>query len=327
MVVSDSQGDFIFTLVAPGKYILETQAKGFGKLALPVTLEVGQDLRLAVVVQSGQSAEVTAQTGLLRTDTSTLGGVIDSRSIQGLPLDGRNFYELSLLLPGVLPSAQGSAGSVRGDFAVQVNGAREDANNFLLDGAYNGDPKLNGVSVTPSVDAIREFEVATSTYDSSFGRNAGGQISVVTRSGSNQLHGTAYEFFRNEVFDARNFFAPKNEAAPRYQRNQFGFSLGGPVVKNRTFFFMDYEGRRLREGRTLVTNVPTALERIGNFSQSPRVRDQPTDVPAFRGKYHPGAVRESDRQSHRSALSPAEPLDAGREFRRLPRWSRSRRSL
>src|SRR5258708_40369439 len=194
-------------------------------------------------------------------------------------MDGRNFYELSLLLPGVLPSAQGSAGSVRGDFSIQVNGAREDANNFLLDGAYNGDPKLNGVGVTPSVDAIREFEVAESTYDSSFGRNAGGQISVVTRSGSNQVHGTAYEVFRNEVFDARNFFAPKNEGAPRYQRNQLRFSLGRPGVKNRTIFFVDYEGRRLRDGEALVTNVPTALERTVDFSKS--LGAPPINPPAF----------------------------------------------
>ena len=115
-------------------------------------------------------------------EARALGGVIDNRQVLGLPLDGRNFYELSLLLPGVVPSAQGSAGSVRGDFSIHVNGAREDSNNFLLDGAYNGDPKLNGVAVTPPVDAIREFEVATSTYDTSFGRNAGGQISVVMKS-------------------------------------------------------------------------------------------------------------------------------------------------
>jgi len=290
-VVSDSQGDFVFRLVAPGKYRLEVQAHPFIKLTQPVIAEVNQETRLDVILELPgiDTVFVTVRdiVPLLRTDTSTLGGVIDSRSIQGLPLDGRNFYELSLLLPGVLPSAQGSAGSVRGDFAVQVNGAREDANNFLLDGAYNGDPKLNGVSVTPSVDAIREFEVAQSTYDSSFGRNAGGQISVVTRSGSNQLHGTAYEFFRNEVFDARNFFAPKNEPAPRYQRNQFGFSLGGPVVKNRTFFFMDYEGRRLREGRTLVTNVPTALERIGNFSQSRAFAINPLTFQPFEGNIIP----------------------------------------
>src|SRR5207244_4045222 len=102
-------------------------------------------------------------------------------------------YELSLLLPGVVPAAPGSAGSVRGDFAINVNGGREDANNFLLDGVYNGDPKLNGFAVNPPVDAIREFEVLTSTYDASFGRNAGAQINVVLRSGTNQIHGTVYE--------------------------------------------------------------------------------------------------------------------------------------
>ncbi len=284
---SDAQGDFTFTLVAPGKYSLETQGKGFNKLTLPVTLEVGQDVRIGVVLSTGASAEVTASAGLLRTDTSTLGGVITPRQVQMLPLDGRNFYELSLLLPGVLPAAQGSAGSVRGDFAVQVNGAREDSNNFLLDGAYNGDPKLNGAALTPPVDAIREFEVATSTYDLSFGRNAGGQISVVTQSGSNRLHGTAYEFFRNEVFDERNFFAPKDVAAPRYQRNQFGFSLGGPIAKNRTFFFMDYEGRRLREGVTLVTNVPTALERTGDFSKSLAPPINPLTFQPFQGNKIP----------------------------------------
>ena len=119
--------------------------------------------------------------------------------MQGLPLDGRNFYDLSLLLPGVVPAAQGSAASVRGIFAINVNGAREDANDFLLDGVYNGDPKLNGTAVSPPVDAIREFEVLASTYDASFGRNGGGQVSVVLRSGGNQFHGTAYEFFRNAV--------------------------------------------------------------------------------------------------------------------------------
>src|SRR5258707_5533632 len=137
-----------------------------------------------------------------------MAGVLDQRQFVGLLLDGRNFYDLSLLLRGVVPAAQGSAGSVRGDFAINVNGAREDSNNFLLDGAYNGDPKLNGISVTSPVDAIREFEVASSTYDTSFGRNAGGQINVVTRSGGNQLHGTAYEFFRNVAMDDKNYFAP-----------------------------------------------------------------------------------------------------------------------
>ena len=181
---------------------------------------------------------------------------------------------------------------MRGDLTVNVNGAREDSNGFLLDGVYNGDPKLNTVGVTPSVDGIREFEVLTSNYDASFGENAGGQVNVITKSGSNALHGTGYEFFRNAALDGRNYFAPVNEPDPRYQRNQFGGSLGGPVRKDKTFFFFDYEGRRVNEGITRVTNVPTALERIGDFSQSdPRTPPidlytgapfQDSKIPSFR---------------------------------------------
>ena len=138
--------------------------------------------------------------------------MIENRQVTGLPLDGRNFYELSLLVPGAVPPAQGSAGSVRGDFAFSVNGAREDANNFLLDGVYNVDPKLNTFGVRPSVDAIREFEMLTSTYDASFGRNPGAQVNVILNSGSNDFHGSLFEFHRNAALDARNFFAPASEA-------------------------------------------------------------------------------------------------------------------
>jgi hypothetical protein len=201
-------------------------------------------------------------------DSPALGTVIENRQVTGLPLDGRNFYELSLLVPGAVPPAPGSAGSVRGDFAFSVNGAREDANNFLLDGVYNVDPKLNTFGVRPSVEAIREFEMLTSTYDASFGRNPGAQVNVILNSGSNNFHGNVFEFDRNAALDARNFFAPATEPKPKYIRNQFGGSLGGPISRNRTFFFADYEGTRSREGITRITNVPTALERAGNFSQS-----------------------------------------------------------
>jgi hypothetical protein len=267
---TDSHGEFTIAGLLPGRYRVEADAKGFGKYGRVLTLEVDQEIRLDIALQASgrETVEVTAAPALVREDSSALGGVIENRLIVGLPLDGRNFYELSLLLPGVVPPAQGSAGSVRGAFTVNVNGGREDSNNFLLDGAYNGDPKLNGVSVTPQVDAIREFEVATSTYDTSFGRNAGGQINVVTRSGGNQFHGTAFEFFRNAAMDGSNFFAAAGQPAPAYQRNQFGGTLGGPIKKNRTFFFADYQGTRLAAGEPLVTNVPTALERVGNFSQS-----------------------------------------------------------
>lgn len=272
VIEADGQGEFTFSALPPGDYRLEVAKDNFRIGARELTLNVNEVARVDVVLETGSRGEqttVTAVADTLKTQTVELGPVIEQRSVRALPLDGRNFYELTLLAPGVSPAAQGSAGSVRGDFAIHVNGAREDANNFLLDGVYNGDPKLNGVGVTPPVDAIREFSVVTHTYDASFGRNAGGQINVVLNSGTNAVHGTAWEFFRNAALDERNHFAPQDQAAPRYQQNQFGAAIGGPVVKDRTFFFVDYEGRRTREGITRITNVPTALERAGDFSQTP----------------------------------------------------------
>lgn len=267
---TDVHGEFTVTTLDPGAYRLEADVSGFVKYEQPLSLEVNQDIRISIKMAQKPTgtAEVKGEPVLLRTETSEMGGVIDSRQILGLPLDGRNFYELSLLLPGVVPAASGSAGSVRGAFSINVNGAREDANNFLLDGAYNGDPKLNGLGVTSPVDAIREFEVATSTYDTSFGRNAGGQISVVTRSGGNQIHSTFYTFIRPGALNADNFFAPKDQPAPDYSRTQSGMVVGGPLVKNRTFFFADFENTNLTAGQTLITSVPTALERTGNFNGS-----------------------------------------------------------
>ncbi len=267
---TDAHGEFLATLLTPGTYRLEVEAAGFSKQVRTLAVSVDQEIRIEIPLLSGKTTEridVRAVQSQLRGD-ATVGGLIDNLQVQGLPLDGRNFYELSLLLPGVVPAAEGSAGSVRGDFAININGSREDSNNFLLDGVFNGDPKLNGAGVTPPVDAIREFEVLTSTYDASFGRNSGGQINVVLRSGGNRVHGTAYEFFRNSVLDGTNYFAPANQPTPQDQRNQFGGSLGGPVVRNRTFFFLDYEGRRVANGLTQVTNVPTAAERSGDFSHS-----------------------------------------------------------
>lgn len=284
VTVTGPQGEFLVTLLDPGTYRLEVDAAGYRRHVQDLELDVNQEIHVEVPLLPGKTSEqvnVTATRSLLRTDSAAAGGIIDTRQVQDLPLDGRNFYELSLLLPGVVPAAEGSAASVRGSFAININGAREDANDFLLDGIYNGDPKLNGVAVTPQVDAIREFEVLSSTYDASFGRNGGGQISVVLRSGGNQFHGTAYEFFRNAIFDARNYFAPAQTPAPQDQRNQFGGSLGGPVAKNRTFFFADYQGTRDNTGVTQVTNVPTLAERIGDFSQSGLVPIDPSTGAPF----------------------------------------------
>jgi outer membrane receptor protein involved in Fe transport len=283
-------GAFLLTALAPGTYRIDVERDGFRKHTQTLVLAVNQEIDLTVPLLAGSrtdSVSVSGQAPMTRTESASMGGVINTRAILGLPLDGRNFYELGLLLPGVVPAAPGSAGSVRGDFAINVNGGREDSNNFLLDGVYNGDPKLNGFGVNPPVDAIREFEVLTNAYDASFGRNAGGQVNVVTKSGTNQVHGTIYEFFRNAGLDARNFFAPSNEASPKYQRNQFGASAGGPLVKDRTFLFGDYQGRRVREGITRITNVPTLAERRGDFSQSLNPPINPLSGQPFPGNQLP----------------------------------------
>jgi hypothetical protein len=269
--VTDSDGRFSVATLPPGGYRIEVERLGFKKYVSRTELQINQELWLPVSLELGDVTEeviVTAPEVPLETESAALGAVIDARQVAGLPLDGRNFLELSLLAPGAAPAPQGSASSLRGDFSFTVNGAREDSHSFLLDGLYNVDPKLNTPGVRPPVDAIREFEVLTSNYDASFGRNAAGQVNVVTQSGTNAIHGTAYGFFRTRALDARNFFAPRNEPAPDYNRQQFGASLGGPIARNRTFFFGDYERTHLREGITRVATVPTLAERNGDFSQS-----------------------------------------------------------
>jgi hypothetical protein len=269
---SGPAGEYVFSTLKPGSYRVEVEHSGFRKyVERGIQLSVGQGVRLNIRMDPGGPAEemiVTAKHNLVEPDATHSGAVIENHQITSFPLDGRNFLQLSLLVPGTVPAAQGSPGTVRGEFAVNVSGAREDSNNFMLDGAFNNDPKLNGVSINPPVDAIREFEILTSTYDASYGRSGGAQVSIAMKSGTNAFHGTAYEFFRNAALDARNYFELAESGAARYQRNQFGFSLGGPVRKDRTFFFLDYEGRRTQEGVTRVTNVPTDLERDGDFSQS-----------------------------------------------------------
>ena len=279
-VRTDDRGWFVVTPVDPGTYQLEVTHTGFRRHLQSFTLQVNQRLRLDVALQPGQVTEtvtVTAPAYVDRTATS-LSSRFDPDQIANLPLDGRNFLDLALLTMGAAPAAQGSAGSVRGDFAFNVNGAREDSNSFLLDGAYNFDPKLNTPAVRPPVDAIREFEVIGSTPDASFGKGGGAHVNVITRSGANRVSATGYEFWRTGAFNAKNYFAPENEPSPDYRRHQYGGSIGGPIAKDRFFFFADYEGTRLSEGITRVTNVPTLAERDGDFSSS---LFPPPTVPGF----------------------------------------------
>lgn len=267
---ANATGEYAISSLPPGAYTIKVTGGGFSGFSQDIVLNVNQELRVDVSLTVGTVGDFinVPSTSDLKKDSPAISTVIANPQVVGLPLDGRNFYELTLLVPGASPAAQGSAGSVRGDFSFSVNGAREDANNFLLDGVYNVDPKLNTFGVRPSIDAIHEFEMLTSTYDSAFGRAPGAQVNVVLKSGGNDFHGSVFEFYRNGALDARNFFAPANESKPKYLRNQFGGSFGGPIKRDRTFFFGDYEGTRAREGITRITNVPTALERAGNFTQS-----------------------------------------------------------
>ena len=284
---SGRDGAFSFSQLRPGSYQLEVVLAGYKLSVHRATLTVAQSLQVDVTLQIGAINErvfVSAAESALDVASVGLETVIYNDQIEGLPLDGRNFLELALLVPGVTPAAQGSAGTVRGDVTFSSSGGRDDGNSYLLDGAYNVDLKLNTAGVRPPVDAIGEFTVLTNGYDASFGRHAGAQINVITRSGTNAIAGTAYGFFRHSAMNARNFFAPPGGPDPEYRQSQYGFSLGGPAVRDRTFFFADYEGTRLSEGMTRITNVPTLAERQGDFSQSLL----PPPINPFTGQSFPG---------------------------------------
>jgi hypothetical protein len=274
---SSAEGAFTLAALPPGEYVLEVRAPGHKTWRRELRVAVNEDHRADVRLEIGEVSEiveVSAEAGA-RVDAAPLSTIVPFEAVQHLPLDGRNFLELSLLAAGTAPAAQGSASSVRGDFSFTANGAREDFNSYLLDGADNVDPKLNTVAVRPAVEAIREFKVSTNAYDAAFGRYAGAQVNVVTRAGSNAVFGSGYGYIRNRALDSTNAFALRSEPAPRYERYQAGGAVGGPIARDKTFFFVDYEGSRRREGITRVTTVPTAAERGGDFTRSALVPMNP----------------------------------------------------
>ncbi|MDA0206744.1 MAG: TonB-dependent receptor [Acidobacteria bacterium] len=255
-----------------GEYQLSAKADGFrGMLREGLTVGVGQgvlsDFELVVGAPS-ETIAVSAEVTGIETQSAALSTIISNDFIADLPLNGRNFLELALLAAGTSPAAAGSAGSERGRLAFQAAGMREDFNSFVYDGVYAIDPVLNSVTFTPPVDAVREFRVETSNSQAGLGRNAGAQVAVELKRGGNEWHGSIYEFVRNDVLDARNFFAPADQGQPKLRRNQFGGSIGGPIRQNTTFVFADYEGLRESRATTRLTNVPTLAERNGDFSNS-----------------------------------------------------------
>ncbi|HEV2381446.1 MAG TPA: carboxypeptidase regulatory-like domain-containing protein [Terriglobia bacterium] len=266
---SDGQGSYLLVLLPIGHYQVEATAPGFKKsvqegLSLSVNEVAVVPVQLAVG-GAQQTVEVRSDATLVQT-TNDLGETIGQQDILDLPLNGRNFSQLGLLLPGAAPLTQGlqvAGGSLRGGQSYAVNGQRPESNQFLIDGAENYNSVNGGFVLRPPPDAIAEFRILTNTASAEFGHNSGSNTSIVTRSGSNRFHGDVYEFLRNDALDARNFFSQKTEPL---KQNQFGGTLGGPIRRDKTFFFGYYEGFRNRQGETLLTTVPTAAERQGDFS-------------------------------------------------------------
>jgi Carboxypeptidase regulatory-like domain/TonB dependent receptor len=270
---TNDSGEYVASPLPVGRYTVSVEHAGFKRaVTVPVSLDVQQRIAMDVTLQVGQiseSVEVTGVAPLLETETSELGQVVDNKRVVNLPLNGRNFAQLALLTAGTAPSEPGARDE--GGFGFSANGARSLQNNFLLDGVDNNSnlPDLlneTNYVIQPSVEALEEFKVQTNAYSAEFGRGNGAIINATIKSGTNQFHGSAYEFLRNEKLDAKNFFDDPNSPIAPYKQNQFGFTIGGPIVHNRTFFFADYEGLRIRQAQTVTSFVPTAAQRGGNFA-------------------------------------------------------------
>jgi hypothetical protein len=266
--LTNGSGDYDFVEVPVGTYRLEFDLTGFKKnVRRDVNLDLNQVVTLNMTMQLGATQEVvdvTSEAPLVDTSSTQLGAVMDSKQVSQLPLNARDTYQLLQLQPGV----QGVGGSdlfygSNTAGAVSVNGGRGRSNNFSVNGGDGNDLFVNSPGIQPSPDSIAEFRVLSNTFDAEYGRNSGAVINVVTKSGSNQLHGSVYEFFRNKALDAKGYLDP---FTPDNKQNQFGGTFGGPIKKDRTFFFASYEGRRIVQGITGdPTVVPTAADRAGLF--------------------------------------------------------------
>ncbi len=287
---TDTSGNYVVTPLPVGHYSVTVEAQGFKKSVSPgITLNVQDRIGVNVVLEVGQVSETVEVVGAapaLQTDTSYLGQVVDSQHIVDLPLNGRFFTRLAVLTAGTAPTAPGARDERTGGFSA--NGVRPYQNNYLLDGIDNNslsEDLTNEASfvVGPPPDAIAEFKVQTNSMSAEFGRSGGAVMNVTIKSGTNDFHGSVYEFLRNSKLDAKNFFDPPTGPTPPFKQNQFGAAVGGPVVipgafngKNRTFFFADYQGTRIRTAHTFLATLAPVPWRTGNFSGFNPVLDPST---------------------------------------------------
>src|SRR5262245_49565436 len=281
-VVTDESGTFRIAALNPGPYRLDAEARGFKKSTIGgIVLQVGQQSRVDIEMQVGdinQTIEVAGRASVVNTENSLIGGVIDQARVVSLPLNGRNFMELTTLTAGIAEGT-GSAAIVN-KRAPTAAGMPHQENNYQLDGADNKEAFFNSWNLGPSVDAIQEFSIQVGQYSAEFGSSGGAVINVVTKAGTNQLHGAAWEFLRNNEFDARNFFLTPTQSIAPLRRNQFGVAAGGPIVKNKMFLFGNYDGSRIRQGVFRTGVVPTGTQIGGDFTgYSKTIRDPLTGAP------------------------------------------------
>ena len=291
VVTSSGEGIYTAPSLAPAEYRIEVELSGFKPIRREgIRLRTGEKARVDFDLAVGDVREkvrVTADAPALRAETASLGTVVGHEPVVQLPLNGRTFITLAALVPGVAlpPNSQ----------LPRINGGRPRTNEYLFDGISVVQPEPGQVAFFPIVDAIQEFKIESNSPPAEFGRFNGGVINLTTKSGANAFHGNAFEFFRNEALNARNFFRSTNPVKPDYRRNQFGGTLGGPLARNRTFFFVDYQGQRQSIGRTPISNVPTLLQRQGIFTEAiggrvPVIYDPATTVGSSRSPVAGNAI-------------------------------------
>src|SRR3954454_18183194 len=299
-VKADTNGEYTVPQLPTGRYTVTSEMAGFKTSALSnVDVGVDQRVRIDLKLEVGamsESVSVEATAPLLQTSSSELGTTVTDEQIEALPLNGRNFVNLTRTVPGVLRGIPGAnidgAGSLawRASASFSANGQRARDNNFMLDGVDNNETWLQTVVIFPSVDALDEFKMQTSTYSAEYGRSLGGVVNLQIKSGTNKIHGSGFEFHRDDAFDANNFFNNRaGRSKPDFKQNQFGGTLGGPVFKDKTFFFGSYQGHRETQGQTALSTVPTLAMRGGDFSELNRTIFDPTTGQPFPGNAIPSA--------------------------------------